>query len=84
MDSRKFRRRVETLAVEGIASLNRGWQLSVRVPNRSRQTIKGYMKTLDLFRDSPIASGTWPLDATRLVVHTDFSVVVDQLVDGQR
>jgi hypothetical protein len=42
-----------SLAVNDIAELVRGFDLSLRARNRSAKTIKGYIDTAHLFRESP-------------------------------
>jgi integrase len=45
------------LAVNDVAELRRGWDVSLRSRNRQPGTIKSYLQALDLFREFSVAAG---------------------------
>ena len=67
-----------TFAVDDIATLARGWQLSLRARNRSPQTIRGYLKTLELFRDFLVLAGM-PTEVAKINRDHVETFVADQL-----
>jgi site-specific recombinase XerD len=66
------------IAVNDIAALARGWQLSLRARNRSPKTVTGYLATLDLFRKFLVGAGM-PTTVDRIGRDHIETFVADQL-----
>ncbi|MGA7419849.1 MAG: tyrosine-type recombinase/integrase [Acidimicrobiales bacterium] len=68
----------EVLAVNDIAELLRGFELSLRARNRSPKTIKGYREAAELFREFLVRVGM-PTEVDRITREHVEAFIADQL-----
>jgi site-specific recombinase XerD len=69
---------LETLAINDIAELLRGFELSLRARNRSPKTVKGYLQSTRIFREYLVRVGM-PTQVDRITREHVESFVADQL-----